>query len=234
LAFYTDKASLFQTAQRHSRDEPGVEKDPVDLPPTQIGRAWQELSIVWIAAHSPQAKGRVERGFSTAQDRLVKGLRIAGAGSLEQANAYLEQHFLPWWNGALTVAPKNESDAHRPLAEAHDLPSILSHVDERQISNGYTVQHHGQTYQIPRHQVRTGMRGAKVRVEVRLDGSVAMRFDGDYLRVEIGDAPQPIAKPKPSQNTRRTSPHKSRWMQGSFDQPALPLGKAIAIANATS
>jgi transposase len=68
LAFYTDKAALFQTAQKHRRDEPGVEKDPLDLPPTQIGRALQELSIVWIPAHSPQAKGRVERGFSTAQD----------------------------------------------------------------------------------------------------------------------------------------------------------------------
>ncbi|MBV9224996.1 MAG: helix-turn-helix domain-containing protein, partial [Acidobacteriaceae bacterium] len=55
------------------------------LPPTQIGRALQELNIVRIAAHSPQAKGRVARGFSTAQDRLVKGRRVAGASSLEQA-----------------------------------------------------------------------------------------------------------------------------------------------------
>jgi transposase len=73
LAFYPDKAALFQTAQKHSRDEPGVEKDPADLPLTQIGRALRELGIVWIAAHTPQAKGRVARGFSTAQDRLVKG-----------------------------------------------------------------------------------------------------------------------------------------------------------------
>jgi transposase len=136
LAFYTDKAALFQTAQKHRRDEPGVEKDPVDLPPTQIGRALQELRIVWIPAHSPQAKGRVERGFSTAQDRLVKGLRVAGAINLEQANAYLEQAFLPWWNQTLTVEPKNNSDAHRPLTQGHNLAAILSHVEERQISNG--------------------------------------------------------------------------------------------------
>jgi DNA-binding Lrp family transcriptional regulator len=56
VAFYTDKASLFQTAEKRKRDEPGVEKDPKKLPPTQIGRALQELGIVWIAAHSPQAK----------------------------------------------------------------------------------------------------------------------------------------------------------------------------------
>jgi biotin operon repressor len=173
LAFYTDKAALFQTARRISRDEPGVQKDPIDLPPTQIGRALQELQIAWVPAHSPQAKGRVERGFSTAQDRLVKGLRVAGANSLEQANAYLEQQFLPWWNRTLTVQPKNNSDAHRPLAREHDLASSLSHVEERQISNGYTVQYHGATYQIPAHQVRTGMRGSKLRVEARLDGTLS-------------------------------------------------------------
>ena len=150
LAFYTDKAALFQTAQKVRRDEPGVQKDPIDLPPTQIGRALQELQIAWIPAHSPQAKGRVERGFSTAQDRLVKGLRVAGISCLDEANAYLEEQFLPWWNRTLTVAAKNHSDAHRPLTREHDLASSLSHVEERQISNGYTVQYHGTTYQIRR------------------------------------------------------------------------------------
>src|SRR3954454_876073 len=143
LGYYTDKASLFQTAVKTKRDGSRKGKDRQELPPTQIGRALQELHIVWIAAHSPQAKGRVERGFSTAQDRLVKGLRVAGAGSLAQANAYLEQQFLPWWNRTLTVEAKNDCDAHRPLTQEHELPSILSHVDERQISNGYTVQHRG-------------------------------------------------------------------------------------------
>ena len=234
LAFYTDQAALFQTAQKHRRDEPGVEKDPVDLPPTQIGRALQELHIVWIAAHSPQAKGRVERGFSTAQDRLVKGLRVAGAGSLAQANAYLEQQFLPWWNRTLTVEAKNDCDAHRPLTQEHELPSILSHVDERQISNDYTVQYRGKTYQIPPHQVRTGMRGSKLRVEVRLDGTITLRFDNQYLGVAICEPPQRAIEPKPIVKPRRASPQTNRWMEGFFDKPVLPLGRAIAIANATS
>lgn len=234
LAFYTDKAALFQTAQKHSRDEPGMEKDPVDLPPTQIGRALQELGIVWIAAHSPQAKGRVERGFSTAQDRLVKGLRVAAASSLEQANAYLEQQFLPWWNRTLSVEPKNGCNAHRPLAQGYELPCILSHVDERQISNGYTVQYRGQTYQIPPNQVRTGMRGSKLRVEARLDGTIGMRFDNQYLRIEICEPTQRANKSHPTAKPQRASPQKSRWMQGFFDRPSLPLGRAIVIANETS
>ena len=73
VSFYTDKASLFQNTQKRKRDEPGVDQDAVEMPLTQIGRALRELGITWIPAHSPQAKGRVERNFGTAQDRLVEG-----------------------------------------------------------------------------------------------------------------------------------------------------------------
>jgi hypothetical protein len=114
--FYTDKASLFVTTPKIKRGETAG-KDLQVLPPTQIGRALQELGIAWIPAHSPQAKGRVERSFSTAQDRLVKGLRVAGAKTLEQANAYLQNEYLPWWNKTLTQAPGNSSDAHRKLGQ---------------------------------------------------------------------------------------------------------------------
>src|ERR1039458_5907374 len=73
VSFYTDKASLFQTAPKIARDVKELPRDErAPLPPTQIGRALAEMGIVWIAAHSPQAKGRVERSFQTAQDRLVK------------------------------------------------------------------------------------------------------------------------------------------------------------------
>jgi transposase-like protein len=99
LAVYTDKASLFQTTPKavHHRQAPAQQ-------PTQIGRALAELDIEWIAAHSPQAKGRVERFFGTAQDRLVKGLRKVGARNLHQANRYLEEVYLPLWNRRFTCA----------------------------------------------------------------------------------------------------------------------------------
>src|SRR2546426_10707657 len=77
LGYYTDLASLFQTAVKTKRGQ-SAGKERAELPPTQIGRALQELAIPWIPAHSPQAKGRVERGFLTAQDRLVKGMRVSG------------------------------------------------------------------------------------------------------------------------------------------------------------
>jgi len=176
LGFYTDKASLFETAEKRKRDEPGVEKDPVEMPPTQIGRALRELGITWIAAHSAQAKGRVERNFRTAQDRLVRGMRVAGVTTLAQANEYLLQDYLVWWDRELTVEAANADDAHRPVEKSLDLAASLSHVETRQVRPDYTLRWDGKLYQIERRALVSGLRGAKVRVEQRLDGSVAVRY----------------------------------------------------------
>ena len=132
------------------------------MPPTQLGRGLRELGITWIAAHSPQAKGRIERSFGTAQDRLVKDLRVAEANTLEPANAYLENEFVPWWNSTLTVLRANPTDAHRPLGPQHDLASALCQVHTRQVANDYTLQFRGQRYQIARADIRAGLRGANV------------------------------------------------------------------------
>jgi transposase len=183
LSFYTDKASLFQTTPKTSQHLSRVERDPKELPPTQIGRGLRELGIGWIAAHSPQAKGRVERSFQTAQDRLVKGLRIACARTLEDANRYLAEEFVPWWNQHLTVTPANPTEAHRPLRVEHDLVSALSHVETRQVASDYTLRYDGKIYQIARRSIVAGLRGSNVRVEYRLDGTIAVRFRDRNLEV---------------------------------------------------
>src|SRR5258708_16888358 len=103
LAYYTDKAAIFQTAEKTKRDGSRLGKSREELPPTQIGRALQELGTAWIAAHTPQAKGRVERGCLTAQDRVVKGLRVAGVTTLDGANHYLAAHARPWVTTTLAV-----------------------------------------------------------------------------------------------------------------------------------
>jgi transposase InsO family protein len=184
LAFYTDKASLFQTAEKHKRDEPGVDKDPVEMPPTQIGRALRELGITWIVAHSPQAKGRVERNFGTAPDRLVKGMRVAGVKTIEHANQYLEEDYLAWWERELTVEAANSDDAHRPLDKSHNLAASWSHVETRQVGNDYTLRVDNELYQIERQAIVGGLRKADVRVEKRLDGSLAVRFGERYLPLQ--------------------------------------------------
>ena len=99
--------------------------------------------------------------------------------------AYLEAGFLPWWNQTLVVVPASRDNAHRPLGREHDLVAILSHVEQRQVGNDYTVRYAGKLYQIDRQDVRSGLRASQVRVELRLDGSMAMRFQGRYLRFEV-------------------------------------------------
>jgi len=217
VSYYTDKAGLFQTAPKSARyatDLPRDEREP--LPPTQIGRALRELDIVWIGAHSRQAKGRVERSFRTAQDRLVKGLRVAGAKTLEQANAYLETEFIVWWNNTIAVVPASSDDAHRPLGKDHSLAASLSYVEPRQVSSGYTIQVDNQTYKIARSDIRAGMRGADVRVEGRLDGSMAVRFGKRYLTVTACQPRPKIPKPKvaPRRAHKSAAPRaKSQWMK---------------------
>lgn len=113
---YSYKAGLFLTPEKTQRGWPRGDGEPRTPPPTQIGRALRELGITWIPARSPQAKGRVERGFHTDQDQQVKGLREAGAATLEQAKAYLEQEYEPWWEANCTLPAQSGDDAHKPLA----------------------------------------------------------------------------------------------------------------------
>ena len=102
VSFCTDKGTLFANLPKTKRGQTTGQDRP-ELPPTQIGRALKELNIEWLGAHSPQAKGRIERSFHTAQDLLEKGLRVAKARAIGEANVYLDNEFLPWWNQALTV-----------------------------------------------------------------------------------------------------------------------------------
>jgi hypothetical protein len=228
VSFYTDKASHFQTTEKRKRDEPGVEKEAVEMPPTQIGRALRELGITWIAAHSPQAKGRVERNFETAQDRLVKGMRVAGVKTLEQANQYLIDDYLVWWERKLTVEAANPDDAHRPLEKSQNLASSLSHVEHRQVRPDYTLRWDSKLYQIQREAIRTGLRGAKVRVEKRLDRSLMVRHGERYLPIEecaVADKSKTKTATKPAK-TPRVGRRGSNWNKNFDLKKAPPMWQA--------
>jgi hypothetical protein len=211
---YTDRASLFETNRPYQRDEERNGK----LAETQIGRALRELQIAWIAARSPQAKGRVERFFETAQDRLVKGLRKAKVCSLEAANRYLEQQYLPLWNERFTVQPASEMDAHRPLGKQHSLASILSHVEQRVIGRDYTLRFGARLYQIERQQIRPRLRGQTVRVERWLDGTIVVRTAEEQLKVQICEHATAIDRyPAPAPAQPKSAPDSAgrrRWMYG--------------------
>jgi hypothetical protein len=172
VSLYVDRDSIFRAEDHHPSDpQPTL---------TQFSRALQELQIELILAYSPQAKGRIERFFQTAQDRLVKELRLAGAATREQANAVLEETFLPWFNRWRSVRPASPNNAHRPLHPSMNLEAILSIQVRRKVCNDYTIRLDNQFYQILPPAV-PGLRGGRVLIEKRLDGTLRLRLKKQYL-----------------------------------------------------
>ena len=129
-AIYADKAAHFKARREPTSQEAlgGREAE------SQIQRALRELGIQYIAAHSPQAKGRVERSFKTAQDRLIKGMRLEGVKTMEAANRYLTDKFLPLWNRRFRVEPALSADTHRS-AQGFDFKVIFSVQTTRTVAN---------------------------------------------------------------------------------------------------
>jgi transposase len=223
---YTDRDSMFQVALRAGESE--AERTTVDRL-TQIGRGLRELGIGWIAAYSPQAKGRIERSFLTAQDRLVKDLRLAKVSTMEAANAFLETEYWPEWNRRFARPIADFPNQHRALTPALELAAVLSHVEPRVIGNDYTFSFAGRRYQIARDQAQAGMRHQRLRVELRLNGELHARYQERYLNIaECGArvAPTEPVVCKPVRKDHNAG-GKSAWMQGFFDRPSPPLWKAI-------
>jgi transposase len=188
LAVYSDRHSIFEPQDKGRAVTEGL---------TQFGRALEELDVELIRARSPQAKGRVERLFGTAQDRWVKEMRLKGVRTLDQANEVLGW-LLPLHNRRLGKKPKDDTDAHRALGRSHDLGAILSIQTERVVSSDYVVRFGNRFYQLLPPAL-PGLRGGKVIVEERLDGSMKIRFGEKYPQYkEItravspgGSAPRP-------------------------------------------
>ena len=223
---YTDRDCMFTVAPR-SGESTGEQRQADRL--TQLGRALRELGIGSILAYSPQAKGRIERSFLTAQDRLVKQLRLAKIATLAGANAFLEKEYWPEWNAHFARPVADFPNYHRPLTPQLQLAAILCHVEERVIGNDYTFSFAGHRYQIQRSQVQAGMRRQRLRVELRLDGELKARYQGHYVAIgECGVRPL-TAEPKQTKPIRKdhNAGGKSHWMEGFFDRPSPPLWKCM-------
>jgi hypothetical protein len=171
LAVYADKHTTYQ-----SPAPPTVDEQLAGVTPTsQFGRALSELGVELIPAHSPQAKGRVERLFKTVQDRLVKELRLAGVSTLEAANRFLDG-YLPIYNRRFSVQPAQPADLHRPRPASRELDRSLCIKTTRCLRRDWTVAHHGHLYQ-----VQTNVRATHVQVEERVDGTMRMTHHGRPL-----------------------------------------------------
>jgi len=179
VAVYADRASHFMTTRQPSLEEELAGREAE----TQIERALRELDIEYIAALSPQAKGRVERLFKTLQDRLVKALRRKNIHSISEANRYLEEEFTPQWRARFAVEPRCPADAHRSR-KGFDLEAILSIQYTRTVANDYTIQYKNERFQILKKSIQAGLRRSKIIVENRLDGTQRIRWRKQYLRLK--------------------------------------------------
>jgi transposase len=223
---YTDRDSMFTVPPREGESK-DKQREADRL--TQLGRALRELGIGSILAYSPQAKGRIERSFLTAQDRLVKHLRLAKVATLKDANAFLESEYWPEWNAHFARPVADFANQHRALSPQLDLAAVLCHVDERVIGNDYTFSFAGCRYQIDRAAVQAGMRRQRLRVELRLDGELKARYQGSYVEIGACGIRAIPAQPKASKPVRKdhNAGGRSSWMQGFFDRASPPLWKSI-------
>jgi hypothetical protein len=166
-------------------------------------------------------------------------MRVAGVKTIEQANEYLTDSYLVWWNRELTVEAGNSDDAHRALEKRHHLAASLRYVETRQIRNDYTFRWEGKLYQIERAAIRTGFRGADVRVEKRLDGTVAARYQQQYLGFSQCAAPEKtkvVAATKPV--SKRSSQQRGSDWKENFDLHKAPKslagGAEVGLSDARS
>lgn len=185
VAYYVDMDTIYKVNRQPTVDEQLRDVQPI----TQFTRAMNQLGIEVISAATPQAKGRVERGFRTHQDRLVKEMRLRGISTIQQANRYLQDEYIPQHNSQFAVEPVNTTDAHRPLLRSHDLDAILSIQTPRMVFNDFTVRYKARFLQLAKEQPVRVYPKAQVLVQERLDGSLHLLYKGRYLKHEA------VAKP---------------------------------------
>lgn len=164
LGVYTDRYPIFQV----ERSPNNGNKDAVPL--TQFERALRELGITHVVAHSPEAKGRVERANGTFQDRLVSELRLSGAGTIAEANSVLRD-FLPRFNRRFGVPAAQSGQVCRPLNPELHLEGILCFKERRRVGRDNTVQYRQRTLQLFPDADKVSYAGAQVEIQERLDGS---------------------------------------------------------------
>ncbi|MDP3016502.1 MAG: ISNCY family transposase, partial [Deltaproteobacteria bacterium] len=173
LKVYLDKHSTYKSTAKPSLQDELSGAEPL----SEFERALKELGVEVSHAHSPQAKGRIERLFRTFQDRVIKEMRLRGIGTIEKGNTFLEG-YLPLYNKRFSVCPREKEDFHRPLAKGLDLDAILCIKTERALRNDFTVAHNRKLYQ-----VEDKIHASKVMVQDRINGSIRIYHKDRALRV---------------------------------------------------
>lgn len=179
LAYYSDKFGVFRVNQKDQEDKE-----------TQFGRALRELDIELICAHSPQAKGRVERANGTLQDRLVKELRLRNISTIAEANAYLPE-FIIDHNQRFAVSPKNDLDAHRSEIPSADILNLIFSIQhERRLSKQLECSYEKRLFQIQGEGKGYRLQHKKIIVSTDMQGKINIICDGRILAFKEFDKAQ--------------------------------------------
>jgi hypothetical protein len=219
-ALYVDRAGHFGNWRKSS----GAKKAEEDAEPVMVNsiirRGLSALEIELILALSPQAKGRVERLFGTLQDRLIKEMRVAGISTMAEANRFLQELFIPFWNQRFTVAAAEERNAHRPLPAEVNLNALFAETVSRSLREDFTFRNKGTFWQINQADApETGSKKQKVLVERWLDGSTHYRCADRYVHPEpfISPVPEPVEPANPQTTAPRVKPAADHpWRRSSF------------------
>ena len=203
---YVDKHSTYKSQGKLTIEE---ELAGLEEPMSQFERALEELGVEVLHAHSPQAKGRVERLFGTFQDRVIKEMRLKGIKNKEEANDFLEG-YLPGYNERFSRPPANETDVHVRLAKNFDLDSYLCIKTERTVRKDNTISLDSKLYQI-----EETVRTKKVTIEERVDGSLRITSNGSQLKYrQIEERPKNEKTEKTLKPRKRYIPPKDHpWRE---------------------
>ena len=198
-SLYVDRDSIYKTTRDSTVDEALSAKSPR----TQFGRAMEELDVQLILAHSPQAKGRVERRHAVFQDRLVKGMRLKKISTLEAANKYLEEDFLEKMNTQFTVPAREKGNVHRRVRRGLKLEHVLSFQEVRVVQNDWTISWRNRYFQLSEEHQKLSLTKKQIMVSELLDGTIRLMYrDRELKWTELTERPA-RARPKPSTKTTK-------------------------------
>lgn len=199
---------------------------------TQFEKMTDRVGIELITAHSPEAKGRIERLFKTLQDRLVKEMRLLGISTPEEGNRYLKDDFLPSFNKKFGVIPSADGDVHRQLSdrERENLPLLFSIQNTRVVSNDFCVQYETQWFQLEKEQPTMVCRRDTIVIEKRIDGTIHLKLRDKYLNfIILHERPQKLREkitalvPAPliRVEMQRKVPVNHPWRRPIFQMPKI-------------
>ena len=212
---YVDRDSIYRVNDEELRQR--CVETGRKAPLTQFGRAMEQLGVGMIFAHSPQAKGRVERMNRTLQDRLVKELAAAKITEISKANGFLEKAFLRTLYRATGVKPVAAADLHRVVGREVKLENILCRQEFRVVGRDWCIQIDGHIFQIDKRHGSLALPGRRIALSMRADNTIHMTYKGKTLTWR-GVPKRPAKSPDNTQKVQRKKPRCPRpdhpWRRG--------------------